>query len=71
MDSTQVPYSIRFEMYGAFLDLPVHASFALPDIDRLFLRELIAQAMPGGCSGVGHCFDEMSHDVDSCGRDPA
>jgi hypothetical protein len=52
---------ICLEMHGAFLDFPVHAGFALPDLDGLFLSELIAQAMPWGCASVGHCFDEMSH----------
>ncbi|MNP79307.1 hypothetical protein D3C76_1771130 [compost metagenome] len=50
---------IRFEVHGAFLDLPVHASFALPDFDGLFLSELVAQTVPRGGASVGHGFDEM------------
>lgn len=53
---------LRFEMHGAFEDLPVHSGFALPDFDGLFLGELIAQAMPRGSASVGHGFDEMCHE---------
>ena len=52
---------IRFEVDRAFLDLPVHAGFALPDFQWLFRREAAAQAMPGGFADIGHTFDEMSH----------
>ncbi|UUC53578.1 MULTISPECIES: hypothetical protein [Pseudomonas] len=53
---------VRFEVDGAFLDLPVHASFPLPDFQRLFRGETTAQAMPGSFADIGHTFDEMSHD---------
>lgn len=62
---------IRLEMHGAFEDLPVHAGLALPDFDGLFLRELIAQAMPRSSASVGHGFDEMCHVNDSFGCKPA
>ena len=65
VDRAQVADGIRFEMHGAFEDLPVHAGFALPDFDGLLLRELIAQAMPRGSASVGHGFDEMCHVSDS------
>ena len=61
MNCSQVADSIRFKMHGAFLDLPVHTGFTLPDFNGLFLRELIAQAMPRSSASVGHSFDEMSH----------
>lgn len=56
--------AVRFEMNGAFQDLPIHTGFTLPDLDRLFLREVVAQAMPGGSASVCHCFDEMGHSGD-------
>lgn len=62
MDAAQVADHIRFEVDGALLDLPVHASFALPDFQRLFRGEAAAQAMPGGFADIRHTFDEMSHD---------
>lgn len=52
---------IRLEMHRAFQDLPVHAGFALPDFDGLFLRQVVAQTVPRGSASVGHGFDEMSH----------
>ena len=53
---------VGFEVDGAFLDLPVHAGFPLPDFQRLFRGESAAQTMPGGFADIGHTFDEMSHD---------
>lgn len=67
VDRAQVPDRTRLEVHGAFQDLPVHAGFALPDFDGLFLSELIAQAMPRSSASVGHGFDEMSHLDDSFG----
>ncbi|MCY1563365.1 hypothetical protein D9M68_1009340 [compost metagenome] len=61
MDGAQVANGIRLEVNRAFLNLPVHAGFTLPDFDGLLLGELIAQAMPGSGASVGHGFDEMSH----------
>nr|WP_318653056.1 hypothetical protein [Pseudomonas sp. PDM20] len=61
MDAAQVPDRARFEVDGAFLDLPVHAGLALPVFDGLLLGELIAQAMPRHGTNVSHLFDEMSH----------
>ena len=52
-------------MHWTVLDLPVHAGFALPDFQRLFLRQAVAQAMPRGSANVSHLFDSMSHGNDS------
>ena len=52
---------LRLEMHWAFLDLPVHTGFTLPDFDGLFLGEIVAQTVPRGSADVGHLFDEMSH----------
>ena len=61
MDGAQMADGIRFEVHGAFKDLPVHTGFALPDFQGLLLRELITQAVPRGGSDVGHLLDEVSH----------
>jgi hypothetical protein len=71
MNSAEVADGIRFEMHGAFQDLPVHTGFTLPDFDGLFLRQVVAQAVPRGSADVGHGFDEMSHENDSFGCKPA
>ncbi|MCY1563367.1 hypothetical protein D9M68_1009360 [compost metagenome] len=61
MDGAQVANGVGLEMHGAFEDLPIHAGFALPDLDGLFLSELIAQTMPRSGAYVCHLFDEVSH----------
>lgn len=62
MDRAQMTDSIRFEMYRRLLDLPVHTSLTLPDLDRLLARQVVAQAVPGSGADVSHLFDLMSHD---------
>lgn len=62
---------VGFEVDGAFLDLPVYTGFTLPDLDRLFLRQLTAEAMPRSRTNLSHLFDLMSHDYDSLGCEPA
>lgn len=62
VDAAQVPDRVGFEVHRAFLDLPVHTGFVLPDLQRLFRRKAAAQTMPGGFADIGHAFDEMSHD---------
>ena len=71
MNRTEVADGVRFEMNGAFQDLPVHSSFTLPDLNGLFLRQVVAQTVPRGSASVGHGFDEMSHENDSFGCAPA
>ena len=58
-------HRIGFEMDWAFQDLPVHAGFALPDLDGLFARKVVTQSVPRGSADIGHLFDEMSHENDS------
>jgi hypothetical protein len=38
------------------LDLEVHTCGFLPDLDRLILRQFVAQAMPGCFPDKGHVF---------------
>ncbi|MNF98938.1 hypothetical protein D3C84_818200 [compost metagenome] len=42
MNTSQVPDGIRLEVDRAFLDLPVHPGFPLPDFERLFWRKATA-----------------------------
>ncbi len=65
MDGAQVADCVRLEMHRAFENLPVHAGFALPDLNRLFAGQIVAQAMPGSSASVGHGINEMSHENDS------
>ncbi|MNR09280.1 hypothetical protein D3C85_1254760 [compost metagenome] len=65
MDGAQVADGVRLKMDRAFLNLPVHAGFTLPDLNRLFAGQVVAQAMPGSSASVGHGFNEMSHENDS------
>ncbi|MNN30642.1 hypothetical protein D3C81_1442960 [compost metagenome] len=65
MDGAQVADGVRLKVDRAFQNLPVHASFTLPDLNRLFAGQLVAQAMPGASASVGHGFNEMSHENDS------
>ena len=52
---------VGLEVSRTFLNLPIHAGFALPDLKWLFLRQAVTQTMPRSSASVGHCFDEMSH----------
>ena len=61
VDRAQGADTVRFEMHWAVLDLPVHASFALPDFQWLFLRQAVTQTMPRGSPNVSHLLDEVCH----------
>ncbi len=39
--------SVGLKVNRTFLNLPVHTGFALPDVYRLFLCQLTAEAVPG------------------------
>jgi len=62
MDGAEMADGVRFEVNGAFLDLPVHSSFTLPNFQRLPLRQSATQAVPGSRADIRHAFYEMSHD---------
>lgn len=57
--------TVGLEVNRAFLDLPVHTGFTLPDFQRLLFSEATAQVMPRGSANVSHLFDEMSLGKDS------
>ncbi|MNP47187.1 hypothetical protein D3C76_1412300 [compost metagenome] len=65
MNSTESTNGIGLEVNRAFLNLPIHPSFTLPDFQWLLFGEATAQAMPRRRVYVGHCFDEMSHGFNS------